>query len=397
MSSDSELGSDHEEEQTIAQDSVVTKYKMAGDIVNGALKKVVEKCVAGANISEVCDLGDTLLNEEFGKVFKKDKEMLKGIAFPTCISVNNCICHFSPLRGQSEFTLNDGDVVKIELGGHFDGFAALVGHTIVVGASKDKPVTGRKADLMVAAHKCAEAALRLVKPGGKDTAVTEACQKITSSYDCKPVEGITSFQMSQHEIESDKYVILNPTEGQKKDYRRSEFDQHEVYAIDCLITTGEGKSRREDTRTNVYRHKEGLNYQLKMKASRQFFAEVDKRFGNMAFSLRAFEDEKKARVGVMESVKHDLLLPYDVLYEKEGEFVAQFKFTVLLMPSGPLRVTGLPFETDAFQSDKHLDDAEVNNLLSQPTNLRVIAKKNKKKKRKEAAAAAVEKTSAPVS
>ena len=35
MSSGSD--SEHEEEPTIAQDSVVTKYKMAGDIVNGML------------------------------------------------------------------------------------------------------------------------------------------------------------------------------------------------------------------------------------------------------------------------------------------------------------------------------------------------------------------------
>ena len=105
----------------------------------------------------------------------------------------------------------------------------------------------------------------------------------------------------------------------------------------------------------------------------------------MAFSLRAFEDEKKARVGVMESVKHDLLLPYDPLFEREGEFVAQFKFTVLLKPSGQLRITGLPFDTSLCQSDKQLEDSEVKELITQPISNRTIAKKNKKKKKKEAA------------
>ena len=36
--------------------------------------------------------------------------------------------------------------------------------------------------------------------------------------------------------------------------------------------------------------------------------------------LRAFEDEKKARMGVVECAKHELLQPFNVLYEKEGEF-----------------------------------------------------------------------------
>lgn len=35
---------------------------------------------------------------------------------------------------------------------------------------------------------------------------------------------------------------------------------------------------------------------------------------------RAFEDEKKARMGVVECAKHELLQPFNVLYEKEGEF-----------------------------------------------------------------------------
>ena len=34
---------------------------------------------------------------------------------------------------------------------------------------------------------------------------------------------------------------------------------------------------------------------------------------------RAFEDEKKARMGVVECVKHSLLEPFNVLWEKEGQ------------------------------------------------------------------------------
>lgn len=90
-----------------------------------------------------------------------------------------------------------------DLGVHVDGFIANVAHSFIVGASKVKkqkkqthvhitpwsqfciisceswsrlflffymqenPVTGRKADVIKAAHLCAEAALRLVKPGNQ--------------------------------------------------------------------------------------------------------------------------------------------------------------------------------------------------------------------------------------
>ena len=52
-----------------------------------------------------------------------------------------------------------------DLGAHVDGFVAVVAHTVVVGASPK--LTGRQADVMLAAHYASEAALRLVKPGSE--------------------------------------------------------------------------------------------------------------------------------------------------------------------------------------------------------------------------------------
>lgn len=105
-------------------------------------------------------------------------------------------------------------------------------------------------------------------------------------------------------------------------------------------------------------------------------------------------------MGVVECAKHELLQPFNVLYEKEGEFweesfssqplviwspppyslqtrvwqgnilskhflspigefVAQFKFTVLLMPNGPMRITSGPFEPDLYKSEMEVQDAEL--------------------------------------
>jgi len=38
----------------------------------------------------------------------------------------------------------------------------------------------------------------------------------------------------------------------------------------------------------------------------------------MPFNLRNFEDEKKAKMGVMECVNHKLIEPFQVLFEKTG-------------------------------------------------------------------------------
>ena len=70
-----------------------------------------------------------------------------------------------------------------------------------------------------------------------------------------------------------------------------------------------------ETRTTVYK-KTNETYMLKMKTSRALFSEVTSKCGSMPFSLRNLEDEKKARMGIVECVSHKLLEPFHVLYEK---------------------------------------------------------------------------------
>lgn len=379
-------GDDDQQEQTIADDLVVTKYKMGADIANLALKTVIEAAKPGVSVLTLCEKGDTFIAAETSKVFKKEKEIKKGIAFPTCVSVNNCVCHFSPIKSDPDYMLKDGDLVKIDLGVHVDGFISNVAHSFVVGATKDAPVTGRKADVIKAAHLCAEAALRLVKPGNQNSQVTEAWNKIAQSFKCMPIEGMLSHQLKQHVIDGEKTIIQNPTDQQRKDHEKAEFEVHEVYAVDVLVSTGEGKARDSGQRTTVYKRDPSKQYGLKMKTSRMFFSEVERRFDAMPFTLRAFEDESKARLGVVECAKHELLQPFSVLHEKEGEHVAQFKFTVLLMANGPLRITSGLFEPELYKSEYEVQDPELKALL-QSSASRKAQKKKKKKASKNAESA----------
>lgn len=363
-------------EKTIAEDLVVTKYKMAGEIVNRVLKQVIDKCLPGTSVREICEYGDTLLVDETNKVFKKEKELKKGIAFPTSVSVNNCICHFSPVPSELDYILKENDVAKVDLGAHIDGFIAVVAHTIVVGSSGNK-VTGRKADAILAAHYASQAALRLLKPGNETYAITEAVQKVAESFKCKPVEGMLSHQLKQFKIDGEKTIIQNPNDAQKKEHEKFELDKHEVYAMDVLISTGEGVGKETDTRVSIYKKTDEI-YQLKLKASRMFYTEVRTKYGNMPFNLRNFQDETKAKMGVVECVKNKLIEPFQVLYEKPGEIVAHFKFTVLLMPNGPHKITGLPVDTDLYQSEHSVVDPELKSILNSSANPKSAKKKKKK-------------------
>lgn len=83
-------------------------------------------------------------------------------------------------------------------------------------------------------------------------------------------------------------------------------------------------------------------------------------------------------MGVIECAKHDLMEPYPVYFEKDGEFVAEFKFTVLLMPNSTMKITGLPLDLEAYQTENSITDETLKNLLA----LSLTQKKKKKKKAK---------------
>ncbi|EEB89536.1 hypothetical protein MPER_12353, partial [Moniliophthora perniciosa FA553] len=291
--------------------------------------------------------------------------------------VNNTVSHFSPLESdpQSSQTLTKDDVVKIHVGAHIDGFAAVSAETIVIGASTENPVTGRRADVLKAAWHAAELAMRTVKVGNKNWAVTEVVQKAAAAWDCKPLK-------TQNVIDGKKRIILNPNEGQKRDFEAATFAEGEVYGIDILVSSDEdGKARVEESRTTIYQRDSNVTYQLKMKTSRAVFSEVQKKAGAFPFNIRCLEDEKRARMGLQEAVQHSLVKPYEVVYTPANTFVAAFHFTIALLPNGPSLITYPPiwYKPELVKTEKELVDEELKSSLSKPLREN---KKSKKKKTK---------------
>ncbi|KAN0138994.1 Peptidase M24, structural domain containing protein [Lactarius tabidus] len=362
----------------------VTKYKAAADIVHAAAKKLIELSVEGASILDLCIEGDKLIEAGTSAVYNKSVKgvkVSKGLAFPACVSVNNCVAHFSPLASDPQSTqkLVKGDVVKVHLGAQIDGFAAITAETIVVGATPESPVTGRRADVLRAAYTAAEVAMRLVRVGNKNWQVTDAVNKVAAAWDCKPVEGMLSCQQTQNVIDGKKRIILNPGEGQKKDFETVTFAEGEVYGIDILVSSGEdGKARLEESRTTIYQRDHTISYQLKMKTARAVFSEVQKKAGQFPFNLRGFEDEKRARMGLQEAVQHGLVKPYDVVYTPPNTFVAAFHFTIALLSGGPSLLTHPPvwYKPELVRTEKELEDEELKELSTRKL------RENKKSKKK---------------
>ncbi|KAJ9049438.1 hypothetical protein DSO57_1008401 [Entomophthora muscae] len=363
----------------ISNSDVILKYNAASTIAKSAMEAVVQKCTPGTKLIDICSFGDQFILDETSKVFK-GKKIAKGIAFPTCISLNQLCSHVSPLSSDPEanIELKKGDLVKIELGAQIDGFPGVLGHSFVVGASKEEPATGKHADVVLAAHHSVEAASRLLRPGNKNFLVTEAVQKVCEAYGTKPAEGSLSYQVEKDILEGTKQIIFNPNDQQRQGFKSCEFAANEVYCVAVYASSGEGKMKETSVRTTVYKRTDST-YSLKLKAARAVHSAI-KPFGKFPFSLRSLADEKTARMGIIECVRSRVVSAFDVTSESADEVIASFMYTILVFANGNTVATSFPVDLESYKSEKKIEDAEILDILQQD-----VTRKSKKSKKPKAA------------
>lgn len=374
----------------MANPDVITKYKTAGDITNRVLKQVRDLAKDGSKLFDICLKGDELLEEELSKVYnsKKASKISKGIAFPTTVNPNNIPAHLSPVSAEDEanLELKNGDVVNVMLGVQIDGFPSIAAETFVVGESKELPVTGHKADLLHAAWKASEAAIRTFQPNNRNWDVTNIVDKVVKYYDCTALESMLTHNQERNVLYGPKEVILNPTKENKNQIDTFRFEENEVYGLDILVSTSaDGKVKPAQYATSLYKLT-GSTYSLKLKLSHQVLGELkEKSHGPFPININKLLDVRKARSGLIESVNHLIVLPYDIVTEKDGEYVAQFFTTFAITKNGIVKFTSPSFDAELYKTEKTLGDEAITQLISEP--LKKSAKKKKSKKAAESSSA----------
>ena len=80
--------------------------------------------------------------------------------------------------------------------------------------------------------------------------VTEALHKVAEVYNCKLAEGVLTHQMKQFVIDANKVVLsVGNADTRVDDF---EFEEHEVYGVDIVMSTGEGKVTHAHPSTPLY-------------------------------------------------------------------------------------------------------------------------------------------------
>lgn len=237
--------------------------------------------------------------------------------------------------------------------------------------------------------------------------ITAILDRVVKSYGCNLVESTTCWLFERNEIEGKKKIVLAPSEGSKGE---GVPEIGEVWGVEMGVSLGSGKVKTLPNRPTLHR-RTTITYGLKRPSSRQILSEIVKKFGIFPFSLRQLDDERAAKVGVVECVRSNVLRQYEVVGDKDGEPVGRLLSTVGTLPgvqifatesiadnftaitkNGLVRLSAPPApDVSKYKTDKKITDEEILKILEQPVARSTGAKsKNRKKKKKPAKKASEE-------
>eukprot|EP01059_Diplonema_ambulator_P013514 TRINITY_DN2401_c1_g1_i1.p1 TRINITY_DN2401_c1_g1~~TRINITY_DN2401_c1_g1_i1.p1 ORF type:complete len:465 (+),score=143.98 TRINITY_DN2401_c1_g1_i1:95-1396(+) len=351
------------ENESIEQESVVERYKLASKFVNKALDEVLKGCVEGASIASLCRLGDKIIEDECSKIFVKPNEdgstVFKGVAFPTSVSANDYAAHYAPHEKEDGGkSLKSGDVLKIHMGCHVDGYVSQVAHTVVVGDVTDGHE--KAADVITAAYKAAEIASRVMRPDLQNTneVVTNVFSRVADDYGVSVCEGVLSHRVLRWNALGPACIISVKISDRDEQFQEVEpvtFGPNEVWTLDVVMSSGHAQLHCAEEPTTIWKRND-IMLAPKVRSAHYVLKHVREKLLCFPFSTGHFDDLAKAKLGLKELQRHDMVDPIPVMKTKKTDIVARFSWTLMLTPQGVVRLTGLPLPENIV-SLKELKDA----------------------------------------
>lgn len=328
------------------------KYKQAGKITCYVLDQIIQKIAPEVDIYELCKYSDKLIVDETNKIYGKIKH--KGICFPTCISRNNIVGHYSPV--EKDGIIKEGDLIKIELGVHIDGYPCQIAYTYLVNNGDKLDRDDKRARVLKAVGDASKDILTVMKPGKTNKDVVNILNKYSTAYNCNLpliselndnniVPGIMSYQTSRDIIDGfneDEYqfvhrmILSRESENYGFTMRETEFEENEIYTIDVVMSSGDGHLSESQYEPTIFKRRTEKFAGLRLNASKDAIVQ----FGKSRFPIN-LRDHNNARfkLGLKECLQKGIVDRYPVYREKDGEYTARVKFTVLIKKQ-PVLLTG---------------------------------------------------------
>ena len=284
------------------KEEVYERYIQAGKAASEILKKGAGLISAGVSILEVgTKVEEMVLDRGF------------GIAFPVNISLNETAAHDTPSPDDIR-VFNNGDIVKLDLGVHLDGYIADTACSVDLG---DKP------ELLKASSAALREAISAVKPGVTIGALGTIVAREIVSRGFKPIANLTGHGLDRFCLHMGPNVPNIPMTG------GAVIEEEMVLAIEPFATTGTGYVR-DTSRNEIY--SQLVNRPVRLSTERKIMSEIGDR-KSMPFARRHLK-VKKPELALSHLVHEGVLRSYPVLSDVAGSFVSQFEHTLIVTSDG---------------------------------------------------------------
>ena len=285
----------------------VEKYKEAGKIAAGAMEEGLKMVKPGARLLDVANDIEALIGERGAKP-----------AFPVNISVNAVAAHYSP-DAWDESIFNKGDLVKLDLGVHLDGYIADIAKSVDL---------GENTDLIKASKEALENAIEAMKPGAMTNEVGAIIEDTIEGHGFKPVSNLTGHMLRRWNLHGGTIIPnVNTRHGDL-------IEEGQVFAIEPFATDGVGRVV-DESNAIIFRYI--ADRPIRMKEARDILKYTKANFGSFPFAERWIADmmsRLKLTQALRQLILSKALYAYHILREKEHGAVSQAEHTVIVTKDG---------------------------------------------------------------
>lgn len=289
------------------KDEVLDAYLEAGRIASRVLARSLPLVKAGAPFAGVVE-----------EVEDQVRSAGAGLAFPLNLSLNEAAAHDTASEGDDR-VFRAGDVVKMDLGVHLDGYIADTAGTVDL---------GENAPLVQASRAALEKAISLVRPGVSTGDLGGAIQAEIEALGFRPVANLTGHGLGRFEIHTPPTVPNVRVNG------GAVLREGMVFAIEPFATTGTGLVS-DGPRVQIFQ--QTGDRPARLPAAKRLLDQVRERHG-LPFARRWIRGEK-LDMTLASLVRSGHLHAYPVLRDVPGSLVSQAEHTVIVTGDGCIVTT----------------------------------------------------------
>ena len=246
-----------------------------------------------------------------------------GLSFPVNISKNEIAAHYCP-RHDDTTVFEKGDVIKLDVGSHIDGYIADTAVTVEVGTTKYD-------DMIQASSKALENAIEHMKAGVDLAEIGRIIEDTITSFHFKPINNLTGHSLEQYILHSGMSVPNIADSVQKEKPKAGD-----VLAVEPFATNGAGHVKAGGG-SNIYLCDKSLRSRvIRDNRAKMMYNKLESRFHTLPFAQRWCQEfmDKSVDLTLRKLSFLGLIKHYPQLIDAKEGIVTQKEHTIIVGEEG---------------------------------------------------------------